>query len=51
MTYTRNLKRFVVLVVAVSANVSCGDVVRQGKSPVYLVVDSLLASRGGVGAG
>jgi hypothetical protein len=36
-----------VLVAAVAASaVSCGDVVRDGRSPVYVVVDQLLASRG-----
>ena len=36
----------VVLMAAVAATVSCGDVVRDGRSPVYMVIDSLLASRG-----
>jgi hypothetical protein len=40
--------RLIVLLAAVTAaNVSCGSVVRDGKSPVYLVIDSLVAKRGG----
>jgi hypothetical protein len=35
-----------VLVAATAATVSCGSVVRDGNSPVYLVIDELLASRG-----
>jgi hypothetical protein len=38
--------RSFVLVAAIAASVSCGSVVREGKSPVYLVIDELLASRG-----
>ncbi len=30
---------------------SCGDVVRDGRSPVFLVIQSLTASRGGASAG
>jgi len=33
------------------ATASCGDVVRQGRSPVFLVMDSLTGSRGGPGGG
>src|SRR5689334_15614446 len=36
---------------AVAASVSCGDVVREGKSPVMLAVDTLQASAGGATAG
>ncbi len=36
---------------AILATVSCGDVVRQGRSPVYLVINQLTASSGGVSAG
>src|SRR5207249_4076013 len=31
----------------VAASISCGDVVRQGRAPVFLVVDSLTATSGG----
>lgn len=34
------------LAVLVAATVSCGDVVRQGRAPVVLVIDSLQAARG-----
>lgn len=38
--------RIAVLAVGVAASTSCGSVVRDGRSPVYLVIDSLLGSRG-----
>lgn len=34
-----------------AASVSCGDVVREGRSPVFLVIDSLQGIRGGSSAG
>lgn len=40
------IKTVALLGVAASA-VSCGDVVRDGKSPMFLVIDSLTGSRGG----
>jgi hypothetical protein len=39
-----------VAVIAITA-ASCGDVVRDGRSPVYMVIDQLLASRGAPTAG
>ncbi len=33
------------------ASVSCGDVVRQGRAPVYMVMDSLQGARGGKTSG
>src|SRR5262249_41658617 len=39
------------LVFAAAAATSCGDAVRQGSSPVYLVIDSLQGIRGGATAG
>jgi hypothetical protein len=42
----RNAVQFVLLA-AVAASVSCGDAVRDGSAPVYLVVDSLQGQRGG----
>jgi hypothetical protein len=36
-----------VLLLAIAASVSCGDVVRQGRSPVILVVNTLQAASGG----
>jgi len=44
----RNATRLIGLVSLAASSVSCGDVVRQGSSPVYLVVDSLQASTGAV---
>jgi hypothetical protein len=41
----------VLVVAAAVASTSCGDVVRSGRAPVFLVIDSLLASRGGPTAG
>jgi hypothetical protein len=43
--------RLVGLAAIVAASVSCGDVVRQGSSPVYLVIDSLLGIHGGTSVG
>ncbi len=37
----RNATRLIGLAALVAATVSCGDVVRQGSSPVFLVIDSL----------
>ena len=37
----RNVLRLIGLAGLVAASVSCGDVVRDGSSPVYLVIDSL----------
>ncbi len=39
---------FAGLAVAAALNASCGNVVRQGKAPVFLVVDLLQAQRGAV---
>jgi hypothetical protein len=47
MMQMRMAKQFLALAVLVGATVSCGDVSRQGQSPVYLVIDSLTAKRGG----
>jgi hypothetical protein len=35
----------------IAATVSCGDVARQGSSPVYLVIDTLTGIKGGVTQG
>ena len=43
----RNATRLMGIAALVAASVSCGDVVRQGSSPVYLVIDALQATRGG----
>jgi hypothetical protein len=42
----RNITRLLLLAAVLVAASSCGDVVRQGKSPVYLVIDSLVAAKG-----
>jgi hypothetical protein len=34
-----------------TASASCGDVVRQGRAPVFLGIDSLLGARGGTSTG
>jgi hypothetical protein len=47
MTGMRNLKTVVVVTALAAASTSCGDVVRQGKSSVFLVIDSLQGQRGG----
>jgi hypothetical protein len=43
----RTVTRLVLIAAATLSSVSCGDVVRQGRAPVFLVVDSMLGSRGG----
>jgi hypothetical protein len=47
----RNAVRLFGLAGLIAGSVSCGDAVRSGSSPVYLVIDSLLGSRGNVTAG
>jgi len=48
MTAFNQLKKLSGAIALIAASVSCGDVVRQGQSPVYLVVDELIAIRGGL---
>jgi len=45
----RNAARYLVLAAVAAAGVSCGSVVRDGTSSVYLVIDQLQASRNGTG--
>lgn len=45
----RNVTGLIGLAAMVVASASCGAVVRQGRSPVYLVIDSLGGQRGGLG--
>lgn len=47
----RNTTRVFVLAAVVAASASCGNAVRDGSSPVYLVITRLEASRGGPQAG
>ena len=42
----RNATRLIGLAALAAASVSCGDVVRQGSSPVFLVIDQLAGIRG-----
>jgi hypothetical protein len=51
MTSMRNLKRFLALVALGATATSCGDVVRNGRAPSYLVIDSLGGIRGSATAG
>src|SRR3954469_1050395 len=46
-----HLKHAAGIVLVVAASASCGDVVRQGRAPVYLVIDRLEASKGGATGG
>jgi hypothetical protein len=46
MIATRRPGRIVALIALLAGSTACGDVVRQGRSPVFLVVDSLAAARG-----
>jgi hypothetical protein len=45
MTMQR-VKSYLLLAAVAASAASCGDVVRDGRSPVYLVIDQLTASRG-----
>jgi hypothetical protein len=47
----RNTTRLIGLAALMAASVSCGDVVRQGSSPVFLSIDILQGIRGGGQAG
>ena len=46
MTRMRIISRILVTAVAAVAATSCGDVVRSGRAPVFLVIDSLAAAKG-----
>lgn len=46
MTAFTQLKKLSGAIALIAVTVSCGDVVRQGRSPVYLVMDQLLATSG-----
>ncbi len=46
-TFMRRWTRLVAVGVAIAGSVSCGDVVRSGRAPVLLVINSLSALRGG----
>jgi hypothetical protein len=45
----RNVTGLIGLAAVLVASASCGALVRQGRSPVYLVIDSLGGQRGGLG--
>lgn len=47
MKRTTIVTRLFAAVTCVAASVSCGNVVREGRSPVYLTIDSLQGLRGG----
>src|SRR5438132_718688 len=47
MFHTRYGRSFVALLALAAATSACGDVVRLGKSPVFLVVDRVEAAPGG----
>ena len=47
MTRMRLIIRILTVVSVAAAATSCGDVVRQGRAPVFLIIDQLTASRGG----
>ncbi len=46
MTRMRNISRILVAAAVALAGTSCGDVVRTGRAPVFLVIDSLAAAKG-----
>lgn len=47
----KRLTRMFAIAVAVFASVSCGSVVRDGRAPVYLVIDQLQGIRGAASVG
>jgi hypothetical protein len=47
----RSIRRLTVLAALVAISVSCGDVVRNGKGPVLLVINTLQAAQGSKPAG
>ncbi len=47
----RHFKELAGILAVAATAVSCGDVVRQGKAPVFLSIDLLQATRGGASAG
>jgi hypothetical protein len=51
MIRIHTVTRYLALAALAAATVSCGDVVREGRSPVFLTIDSLLGIRGGATAG
>ena len=51
MTAFNQIKKLSGAIALVAVSVSCGDVVRQGRSPVYLVIDNLTASSGATTGG
>ena len=51
MNCLRNLPRLLAIVSVIGTATSCGDVVRNGRSPSYLVIDSLAGIRGFTSAG
>jgi hypothetical protein len=44
----RNVRFLVGLAAIMAASTSCGSIAQQGRSPVYLVIDSLTGQRGGL---
>jgi hypothetical protein len=50
MTHMHSIKRLIGLALIAGTVVACGDVARQGRAPVYLVVTLLTASAGPKGA-
>jgi hypothetical protein len=49
MTAFNQIKKLSGAIALLAVSVSCGDVVRTGRSPVYLVIDQLTATPGEVG--
>jgi hypothetical protein len=47
MTRMKNIQALFAMVALAVASTSCGDVVRQGKSPMFLTIDLLQGQRGG----
>lgn len=47
MTAMRHVTKFVILAAIAACTPACGDVVRSGRSPVFLVIDSITGAKGG----
>jgi hypothetical protein len=51
MLQTQIFRRLFASIALVAATSACGDVIRQGKSPVVLVIDRITGTAGGISAG
>src|SRR5262245_58129714 len=45
-TMKRGVARIVGVALAIAGTISCGDVVRDGRAPAFVVIDALLGAKG-----